>query len=303
MTTLENRASNENIKSHPYFVFLSLVLFHQFLGSMAFPISKYGLTYIEPFTFGFYRFVISSILLLLIVKFRGKKNPIEKKDYLKIAGIGFLIIPLNQVMYLCGQSLTAASHGALLFATTPIWIILGATLHLKEKQTHRRVIGIITAVIGVTIVVLTGARDFGREYLLGDIIIIVAVIAWAYYTILGKDIVRKYGAIRTTAYAFTAGTLLYFPLGLYKAINFDYSSIPIGAWWSVIYMAVGLSIIAYIIWYWLLKYYDASRIAVYQNIQPLLATVVAFLWLGEPVDWSFVIGGLIVLGGVIIAET
>jgi drug/metabolite transporter (DMT)-like permease len=302
MTTSENSNPNENTKSFPYIVLLSSALIHQIFGAMAFPISKFGLAYIEPFTFAFYRFVLSTLILLIIVKFRKKGIPVEKKDYWKIAGLGFLIIPFNQAMYLWGQSLTAANHGSILFATAPIWTMIGATIHLREKVSIRRAIGIVSAVGGVLYIMLTGAQQFGKEYLIGDLIILIAVIAWVYYTLFGKKLVRKYGAIRVTAYAFLAGTLLYFPFGIYRAINFEYSSVPIGAWWSVIYMAVGMSIVAYVIWYWLLKYYDASRIAVYQNLQPLLATAVAFIWLGEPIGWAFVIGGVVVLGGVIIAE-
>lgn len=289
-------------KTHPYFILLIFIIIHQIFGAMAFPISKYGLAFIEPFTFAFYRFLLSTLLLLLVVMFRKKLNRVEKKDYIKIAALGFIIIPFNQAMYLWGQSLTAANHGSILFATSPIWILIGASIHLNERPTMRRVIGIIAAVAGVIYIMMTGAMDFGTEYLLGDIIILFAVIAWAYYTIFGKDIVRKYGALRVTAYAFSFGTLLYFPFGLYKAIIFDYSSVPVGAWWSIIYMAIGMSVFAYVIWYWLLKYYDASRLAVYQNLQPLLATTVAFVWLGEPIGWAFVIGGFAVLGGVIIAE-
>lgn len=302
MTTSDNFNINENTKTFPYIVLLSSAVIHQICGAMAFPISKFGLAYIEPFTFAFYRFVLSTIILLLIVKFRKKGIPIEKKDYIKIAGIGFLIIPFNQAMYLWGQSLTAANHGSILFATAPIWTMIGASIHLNEKVSLKRAIGIIAAVGGVLYIMTTGALEFGTEYLFGDLIILIAVVAWVYYTIFGRDLVRKYGAFRVTAYAFLSGTLLYFPFGIYKTISFDYSTVPVGAWWSVIYMAVGMSVIAYVIWYWLLKYYDASRIAVYQNLQPLLATVVAFFWLGEPIGWAFVVGGLAVLGGVIIAE-
>jgi len=303
MTSWMKIRSDSNVKTYPYSVLLTFILIHQLFGAMAFPISKYGLLFIEPFTYAFYRFLISTLILLLIVKFRRKSIPVEKKDYIKIAALGFLIIPINQALYLWGQSLTAANHGSILFATSPIWILIGASIHLKEKTSIRRVIGIIAAVFGVIYIIMTGALEFGTKYLLGDILILVAVIGWTYYTIFGKDMVRKYGAIRVTAYAFSFGTILYFPFGLYKALNFEYTSIPAGAWWSIIYMAVGMSVFAYVIWYWLLKYYDVSRMAVYQNLQPLLATVVAFLWLGEPIGWAFVIGGLAILGGVIIAET
>ena len=269
---------------------------------MAFPVSKYGLDIIEPFTFAFYRFLISSIVLLIMVRIQKPTPAIEKKDYWKIIRLGLLIIPFNQVMFLYGQSYTAAGHGSLLFATVPIWIFLNAIFILKEKLVWRRIIGIIVAMAGVLIIMFSGAIEFGKEYLYGDFIILIAVIAWAYYTVLGKPLVQKYGAIRVTTYALASGSVAYFPFGLYKAMTFDYSQATAGGWASVFYMALMTSVAAYVLWYWVLKYMDASRIAVYHNIQPVLATVVAFFWLGEPLGLAFVVGGSIALVGVIIAE-
>jgi drug/metabolite transporter (DMT)-like permease len=282
---------------------ISALLFQQLMGALAFPTAKYGLIEIEPFTFAFYRFVASSIVLLVIVRFRGNKRPVEKKDYLKIIGLGFLIIPLNQAAYLYGQKLTAAGHGSLLFATVPIWIFLGALIFLKEKFNIRRALGVVLGLIGVIMIMASGAIEIGTDYLLGDLIILLAVIVWAGYTIFGKPLVLKYGAFRVTAYALASGSAMYFPFGLYRALIFDYSKASVGAWISVFYMAFGVSIVAYVLWYWLLKYMEATRIAVYHNIQPVIATLVAFIFLGEPIGWSFVIGGVIVLTGVIITET
>ncbi|MDH4158079.1 MAG: DMT family transporter, partial [candidate division Zixibacteria bacterium] len=193
---------------------LPVLLFQQTLGAICFPIAKYGLGTIDPFVFAFYRFVISSAVLLLVVKFRKHDRPVERADYWKIFGLGVIIIPFNQAMYLFGQSLTGAGHGSVLFATTPIWIFLAALVHLKEKVIARRAIGIVLALVGVIITVTGGAIQISTEYLWGDIIILIAVFAWAYYTVLGKPLVRKYGAIRTTAYALASGSALYFPFGL-----------------------------------------------------------------------------------------
>lgn len=282
---------------------VGVLIFQQLSGALAFPISKYGLAFIEPFTFAFFRFMISSLVLFLLVQLQKHKNKIEKSDYLKIIGLGAIIIPFNQTLYLWGQSMTAAGHGALLFATTPIWIFVAAMIHLKERPSIRRAIGIVVAIAGVFIIMTTGAVTIGTEYLWGDFIILIAVLAWAYYTILGKKLVQKYGAIRITAYALVSGSAMYFPFGLYRATGFDYSGIPVGAWLSVLYMAVGTSVITYVLWYWVLKYMEASRIAVYHNMQPLIAAVVAFVWLDEPIGWAFVVGGLVCLLGVIVAET
>ncbi|MCX6826424.1 MAG: DMT family transporter, partial [candidate division Zixibacteria bacterium] len=73
-------------------------------------------------------------------------------------------------------------------------------------------------------------------------------------------------------------------------------------WFSIIYMAVVISTLAYFLWYWILKYMEASRVAVVQNIQPIIASAVSAVVLAEPISADFVIGGIIVMAGVLLTE-
>ncbi|MCD6248952.1 MAG: DMT family transporter, partial [candidate division Zixibacteria bacterium] len=197
----------------PFWVFATAMIVLQTLGGICYPIAKYGLSIIEPYTFAFFRYILSSIVLLAMVYFKKREPRIERADWWKIIGLGAIIVPFNQTLFLVGQSLTGAGHGAFLFATTPIWVFVLAVLHLREKSTVRRAVGIAVATGGVMSIMWSGLADFGWEYLKGDLIIIVAVIAWAYYTIFGKMLVRKYGALRMTAYSLFFGAILYFPFG------------------------------------------------------------------------------------------
>jgi len=281
---------------------LPILLFHQFLSSITFPIAKVGLVVIEPFTFAFFRYVISSLALFLIVSLQKHERPIERDDIGKLIGLGLIVIPLNQTAYLWGQTLTAAGHGALLFATIPLWIFLLAVWYLKEKPYWLRVVGLVIAIVGVVIVMTSGAIEISTDYLIGDLIIMMAVLAWSFYTVLGKPLVHKYGAFRTTAWALISGSIIYFPFGLYRALTFDYTGVTWTAWISVLYLGLGTSVLAYGLWYWLLERMEVSRLAVYQNMQPIIASAVAYIFLNEPVGWGFIIGGAIVLIGVIITE-
>lgn len=302
---LSTTSPNQTAEDRKQVGFAALVgglIIVQLGGSFVYPVARYGLAIIEPFTFAFYRFVISALFLLGLVVFRKFPTPIERRDYFRIVLLGFLIIPFNQVTFLVGQSMTAAGHGAFIFSTTPVWVFILAVVHLKEKIVWRRAVGIVIAMSGISLIMLSGAIHMGTEYLIGDLIILIAVIAWAYYIILGKGLARKYGALRVTAYALASGTALYLPFGLYRALQYDYSQATLAAWGSVLYLALGLSVVVYVLYYWLLKYMDASRLAVYHNTQPVIATIVAWLILGETITTIFLIGGAIVLAGVLTSE-
>jgi len=294
--------AKSSINRPPILVLAAAMIILQSVAGVCYPIAKYGLTIIDPFTFAFYRFILSSVVLLAIVFSRKREPQIERRDWWKIAGVGFIIIPFNQTLFLVGQSLTGAGHGAFLFATTPVWVFVLAVIYLKEKANWRRTLGISVATSGVMAIMWSGLADFGSEYLWGDVIILVSVIAWGYYTVLGKKLVQKYGALRMTAYALSIGSAVYLPFGFYFALKYDYSQATWAAWGSVAYMAIGLSVVVYVLWYWLLKYLDASRIAVYHNIQPIIASAVAYAFLGESLSLVFLIGGAVVIAGVIVTE-
>ncbi|UCD63251.1 MAG: DMT family transporter [Candidatus Zixiibacteriota bacterium] len=281
---------------------LPAIITLQLLDALCFPVTRYGTLIIEPYTFAFFRFTVSSLILLAIVRSMKHLCPIERRDWWRIIVLAVLVIPLNQMLYMVGQARTAAGHGAFLYATAPVWIFVLAIIHLKEKVLARRAAGIVLAFAGVMTIMLGGKTTFGVEYLWGDIIIFAAVLGWSYYTVLGKPLVEKYGALRMTAYAIAIGSALYFPFGLYRALKFDYSGVTAGAWGAVAFMALGMSVALYGLWYWVLKYMEASRLAIWHNMFPVISAAVAYFTLGEPLTGTFVVGGIMVLGGVTVNE-
>jgi drug/metabolite transporter (DMT)-like permease len=279
-----------------------LILLQQILSALAFPIFKVGLNEFDPFVYAFYRFLFSTVVYAPILVFLFRRRKMPAKVHVRILVIGMILILLNQAAFMYGQSLTTAGHSSLLFATIPIFIYILAVIFLKEKATFRRTLGIIVAAVGVYIILSNGSISFGREYLIGDLIILVAVLAWAVVTIMLKPLAIQYGAFRVTGLAIVYGSLVYLPFGFYRALSFDHSPVTTTGWISIFYVAVVVSVLAYFLWYWLLKYMEASRLAIAQNIQPIIATGVAAVYLSEPVTASFVLGGIIVIGGVIITE-
>jgi len=286
----------------PVWTLYIAIFFHQIISGVIFPFAKIGLNQIEPFTFAFLRFAISTLVYIPILILLRNHEKMPLSVHMRLLLLGFLIIPVNQTLYLVGQSMTLASHGGLLFATTPIFVYIMAVFFLGEHGTIRKTIGILTAVAGVYLILSGGELQFRDIYVKGDLLVLVAAFAWAVATILAKPLAVKYGALRVTGYAAVYGSVLYFPYGIYRAAHFNFENVtPIG-WFSVFYMSLVISVVAYFLWYWVLKYMEASRLAVIQNIQPIIASAAAFLILAEPVSTTLALGGSIVLVGVILTQ-
>lgn len=278
------------------------IAIHQLIGAFAFPITKLGVAEAPPFTFALFRFIVASLILLALVGRLGDKVKITRSDGLKIAALGILIVWINQTLYIWGQSLTSASHGSLLFAFTPVFALALSIYKLKERFTWSRLIGATLAVLGGVVIVSQRGVSFSADMLLGDGMILIAVLAWAVYTVYGKPLVQKYGAFKVTTYATVTGTISYIPFGVIQSWEVDILAIGLSGWLAIIYMGSALSVVAYVLWYWTIRHHDVSRIAPFHNFQPVIATIVAYYWLDEAISGNFILGGLLVIAGVLVVE-
>jgi drug/metabolite transporter (DMT)-like permease len=280
-------------------IFPSIIL-GQLIAGGTFPIAKIAVSSIEPFTLALLRFGIASVAMLLIIVATGRVRKIERGDWLRFIMIGLLAVPLNQLLFLYGLKFTTAGRSALFYGATPIFVFLMAILYLKEKVTPLKIIGISASFAGVAVILRGGRMDEG--VLFGDFLVILAVIAWAAYTVLGKNLLRRYGSLTVTAYALIIGTVAYFPIGIIPAIRFDYSHVPDAAWLSLLYIAIMTSVVSYSIWYWALARMEASKLAIFQNLQPVFAAILSMIVVGETFGFDFYLGGAFVIGGVLLTQ-
>jgi drug/metabolite transporter (DMT)-like permease len=277
-----------------------LIIVGQLIAGGTFPIAKIAVSSIEPFTLALLRFGIASATMLLIIVATGRVRKIERGDWLRFIMLGLLAVPLNQLLFLYGLKFTTAGRSALYYGATPIFVFLLAILYLKEKITPLKVIGIAASFAGVAVILRGGRMDEG--VLFGDFLVILAVIAWAAYTVFGKKLLKKYGALTVTAYALIIGTLAYLPIGIVPAIRFNYSQVPDTAWLSLLYIAIMTSVVAYSIWYWALARMEASKLAIFQNLQPIFAAILSMLFVSESFGFDFYLGGALVIGGVLLTQ-
>ena len=148
--------------------------------------------------------------------------------------------------------------------------------------------------------------DVSSGPLIGDLLLFVAVLAWTVYTVEGRELATKVGALPTIAWTIVAGTVLYLPLGLgallvpsYRA---DIAHASAQAWAGVAYLIVMTSVVAYLLWSWALAHLAAARVAIFNNLQPLATALMAQTFLGDRVTVGFYLAAAVVIGGVLLAQ-
>jgi drug/metabolite transporter (DMT)-like permease len=134
--------------------------------------------------------------------------------------------------------------------------------------------------------------------MVGDLFILAGVGAWALYTTEGKEFTARFGAVRATSWSMIAAAVLVLPLApFYVNLPKLTSASPV-ALGSIIYLALLTSVVAYLLWFFALSKLEASRVAVFSNLQPVVTALAAWGLLGEPLTWEIGVGGALVLIGV-----
>ncbi len=282
-------------------VYLSLV-FQQLIAGGTHIVAKALVHDVEPARLTFLRSILSGILMIGILIVKDRKWRIERKDIPKLLGLSLLAVPINQFLFFHGINHSTASNAALLYATTPVLVLILSRLILGERVTWKKVLGVILALVGVSSVIFEHGFEIGSGYTYGNLVLVVAVLAWALYTIYGKPMIMKYGALYVTSLTIAIGMFIYFPIGVLFGGSLSLSSLSQADWEGLVYMVVGTSFLGYYLWYYALEKIEASKVAIFSNIQPFLTTILAVIFLSQGVSGTLVIGGIITIGGVILVQ-
>lgn len=257
---------------------------------------------IEPVTLTMMRSLLAAIVLVGAVAVRKQNLSFTKGDYKPLLLLSFLAIPVNQFLFLSAIKLTTPANASLLYGTTPAAVLLISWLTGKETITGKKGAGIAIAFLGILIVVFERGVDFRSEYTVGNALLCIAVIAWALYTILGRPLIQKYGAFQASAVTMIVGTILFVPIGIGGTVEYDYSTLTMAHWGGLLYLSLGTSILAYFLWYYALGKIEASKVAIFANVQPVLTTILSVILLGQTITAAFLIGGSIALLGVVLTQ-
>lgn len=214
---------------------------------------------------------------------------------------------VNQICFTIGLQYTSVSHAAVIVGMGPIYALVLAVLFRLEKATGHKVIGMGIALVGVAVLAAERGLTSHSASLLGDAIMMTGSLGFAIYMVLGKRVAEKYDALTMTAFNHFAGALIVLPLALHEVKSVSASSgwreVPWQSWAALLYMAVFSSALAYVFYFWLLQYLEASQLAAFTYLLPILATVLGIVWLGERGSIRQVVGGVLALGGVYWVES
>ena len=267
--------------------------------------AKESLRVLSPVELNFLRFTIAGLFLLPFLWRGWRHTRLTRADVPRLALLCLCGFVLNKAAEFTGLNLTTASDTALLIASESMWTALLAWLVLHEAMHRGSVAGLAIGALGVYIVLERGLNwpslGSGR-HLLGDGLVVVALLFEALYTVFGKSSLDRYPALLITATSILGSLVVWIPAA---AINIAVAGLPsmnVAAWVGVFYMAIPCTVVGYIVWMVALRYVGAASAAATLYLQPLAGTALAMLVLSERPTWGTLAGGLCIIGGVWLAS-
>ncbi len=267
------------------------------LSSATFLVAKRALVEFPPLALALFRFLLATAVLWPLVQLLRPGQRIAPGDRKRIFLLGLFAVPLNQGLFLLGMKWASASHAALLYALAPAFVLLLGAVR-GPRPTLGQLAGVAIAFAGVVLLMVERGLHFDPHSVRGDLIVLVAVMAWAAYLVGGRGLTRRYGSLIVTRDTLLAGTLIYLPIGLVALPGFHPETITRTGWLGLLYLAWITSVVTYVLWFWGLKYFKAATVATITNLQPLITAGLARVFLHEPLPPGFLVSMALVLTGV-----
>lgn len=276
------------------------------LWGVSFVATKAALREVSPVTLIFTRFALGVAVLVLVLKLRRESLIPPRDSWLMLAIMGFVGIFLHQMVQAHGLTLTTAVRTGWLIGVTPIWSALLAAVFLGEAFGPRKILGLFIGLFGALLVITRGelsAGTLGLPSTRGDLLVLASTWTWATYTILGRDTLKRLGSARATAAAMFAGWAMMIPFFVATSGWHEYRDVSSDSIVAILFLGIGCSGLGYWFWYAALERIDASQVAAFLYLEPLVTLFSAVALLGETVALSTIVGGLLVLAGVLTVQS
>jgi len=260
---------------------------------------------IPPLSLAVLRFGQGGLILLLFMLIRRPGQlRITLSDLPYLAFLGAVLFTIFPITFNVGLKFTEASRGALMLSTMPLWSAWFDRITKSEHLIARQITGIILTLCGVAIVVLERGLTWqgGVWALVGDLLMFLTAICGAVYGVLAQKMLRKYGALSVTTYAMLIGTLLLLPAAFVEGLPQALSKIDAQAAGLILFLGICGGAIGYLLWTLALAHLTPTQVAVYVNLNPMVATILGAALLGERLSPVFIVCFVAVIIGVLLVN-
>ncbi len=270
------------------------------LGGIAIGATRHVIAATDPWTLGAFRFGIGCLLLLPIAAFGRRPWP-RRDDMVGVIALGLMFFGLFPILFNASLAYTTAARGALALSMLPLLTMLAGALAGVEAMTLRKSIGVIIAVGGVALALMSGLSAAPTGVWRGDLLMVSAALCMALYNIWSRPYIQRSGTVPFTAVGMAAGAVCLLLLGWTSGGLAAVRGFGAPEWSAIAYLGILGSAATFYLWSLALERTTPTRVAVAVTVNPIAAAISGALLLNEPIGVNFVIGFAAVIAGIGIA--
>ncbi len=263
-------------------------------------VSKVVLAIIPPFSLVSIRLILGALTLAVVLWIRGFPD-LSRRQVLQILGVGLVGYGISLSLQFIGTKLSTAANGSLVTSATPAFVLIFAWLLLKETITPLRLIALFLATLGVIAVIDPRSAQLEPELFLGNLSLIGAAVTWALYSVLVRKTTQDFDVIPFSLIAFLGGLPVTLPAGAWELKATGVGEISLGVVGGVLFLGIISTALAMVLWNNAFALVDASLASLTFFAQPVVGTVLGWLFLGEQITPLFLLGGLLIGLGLVIS--
>jgi drug/metabolite transporter (DMT)-like permease len=264
-------------------------------------VSKVVLEIIPPFTLVTLRLLLGGLALWLIRIFH-RENKIETNQIWRVFGVGLIGYGISLGFQFVGTKLSTAANASLVTSATPAFILLFAWMILRERITTLRLAALLVSTLGVVAVIDPRTAELNPTMFLGNLSLLAAALTWALYSVLIRIVTRSLDVLTVSLIAFLGGLPIVIPLGTWELSRTALGSISLGTIEGVLFLGIISTALAMYLWNTAFAILDASVASLTFFAQPVVGSLLGWFFLKETITPLFLLGGLLILIGLIMAS-
>jgi drug/metabolite transporter (DMT)-like permease len=277
-------------------------VFSSGLGGTSIGATRYLVNAIDPLAIGSFRFGIGFLLLLPVALLPGNRWP-ARRDWPAVAGLGVLYFALFPILFNASLIFTTAARGALALSTLPLLtMVVGAAIG-SEALTARKSIGVLIAMLGVAVALLSGLNSAPAGAWRGDLLMVGAALCMALYSIWSKPFITRSGPIPFTTMSMGVGAACLILISCGRGSFAPVAAFGILQWLAATYLGAFGGALTFYLWAFALERTTPTRVAISVTVNPITASLVGAALLHERLGWNLVGGIVTVFAGIWIATT
>jgi|GEM_PF-11189 len=259
-----------------------------------------------PFSAACLRFVFASLFLVILTRrLEGRLPRLDRGQIVPAVLLGMTGVFAYNVLFFSGLKTVTASRASLIIATNPVFISLCSAVFFRERLDGRKILGILLSVSGAAMVIsrgapweiLRGASGWGELAIFG------CVLSWVVYSLVGKKIMKGLAPMAAVTYSCLIGAAALILPAYVEGIFGQMGGYAFPVWLAIIYLALFGSALGFSWYYQGIQAIGPSRAAVFINLVPVSAVLLAWLLLNETIQLSLVVGAVLVTGGVYLTNS